>query len=274
MPTPGDGKRVDAGAAGGAAPWDALDAELDRWAAAARPATLWWRDDDAVQASPALARLAALSAAHGVPLALAVVPAALAPTLPAALAGAGATTVLQHGYAHRNHAPAGAKACELGGARPVEAIVRELAAGRAVLREAFGAAFLPVVVPPWNRLDEAVVRALPDLGYRGLSTFAPRAAAAPVAGLTQCNAHVDPIAWRAGRGFAGAPACLAALVGHLAARRTGAADPDEATGLLTHHLVTGEDAWDFVGALLARTRCHAGARWIGAAEAFSAGRPA
>ena len=29
------------------APWAALNAELDCWAAAGRCATFWWRDDDA-----------------------------------------------------------------------------------------------------------------------------------------------------------------------------------------------------------------------------------
>ena len=42
--------------------WADLDAELDRWKAAGRAATLWWRDDDATRPTPALDRLLALQA--------------------------------------------------------------------------------------------------------------------------------------------------------------------------------------------------------------------
>jgi hypothetical protein len=57
-----------------------LTAELDLWSAAERPATLWWRDDDAAEVTPALERLLALADATGVPLALAVVPGRLMPS--------------------------------------------------------------------------------------------------------------------------------------------------------------------------------------------------
>jgi hypothetical protein len=39
------------------------------------------------------------------------------------------------------------------------------------------------------------------------------------------------------------------------------------TGLLTHHLVFDAAAWRFVAELLARTRRHPAARWVGVAEA-------
>lgn len=249
--------------------FDDLDRELDRWRALGRVATLWWRDDDAVERTPALDRLAALAVRHRVPVALAVIPAALE----SALALPAGASVLQHGYAHRNHAPAGAKTRELG-ARPLAEVMRDLADGQARLRAAFGAAFLPVVVPPWNRIDDDVVAALPAAGFAGLSTFGPRAAASPVPGLVCCNAHVDPVAWRAGRGFAGAGRCLRDLVAHLADRREGRADAGEPTGYLTHHLVHGDDAWAFTEALLARSVAHGSARWLAAAEAFTCGRPA
>ena len=55
--------------------WSELTEELDAWATAGRCATLWWRDDDAAQPGPALERLLALSAGHGWPVTLAVIPA-------------------------------------------------------------------------------------------------------------------------------------------------------------------------------------------------------
>lgn len=249
---------------------DDLAAELDRWVERGEVATLWWRDDDAVAASPALDALLALAESHDVPVALAVIPAALQRTL----RPTPHCTILQHGYAHRNHAPADAKSCELGGTRPASAVAADLASGRGLLAGAFGDAFLPVVVPPWNRIDAAVVAALPALGVTGLSTFGPRQAPLAAPGVVQCNTHVDPVAWRAGRGFVGAPACLDSLAGHLAARREGRADRREPTGYLTHHLVFDDEAWAFTAALLAATRRHPGARWLGAREAFTCGRSA
>lgn len=247
-----------------------LDEELARWAAAGRVATLWWRDDDAVAATPELAPLVALACAHDVPVALAVVPAALEASLVGTVASAPQLTVVQHGYAHRNHAPAGAKPRELGAERPPAVWAAELAAGRERLCGAFGARFHPALVPPWNRIDPEVVAALPRLGFTGLSTFGPRASRAAADGVVCCNAHVDPIAWREGRRFVGAERALDALLDHLVRRRTGSVDADEPSGLLTHHLVFDAQAWGFVGELVARTRRHTGARWLGAAAAFGA----
>ncbi len=246
-----------------------LDDELARWADAGRVATFWWRDDDAVAATSALERLAALARVHDVPVALAVVPSTLEATLGQAIAGLPQCTVLQHGYAHANHAPSGAKSCELGSGHPLAEVARELEAGRERLAAAFGARFLPVLVPPWNRIDEAFVAALPSLGYGGLSTFGPRRARHAAPGLVRCNAHADPIAWREGRRFAGTERALDAVVRHLAQRREGAVDADEPTGLLTHHLVFDADAWRFADALLECTRGHAAARWLGATQAFA-----
>src|SRR5215470_6504094 len=84
--------------------WSDFTAELDRWAAAGLPATFWWRDDDAVDVSPALERLLDLSRDRAAPLALAVIPATARPALAVRLAPEVAATVMQHGFAHRNHA--------------------------------------------------------------------------------------------------------------------------------------------------------------------------
>jgi hypothetical protein len=67
--------------------WAMLFAELDAWQAVGRTATLWWRDDDADSATPALHKLLALQQACDVPLALAVVPRKLDASLSGALAG-------------------------------------------------------------------------------------------------------------------------------------------------------------------------------------------
>ncbi len=154
--------------------WSVLAAELDRWQEQGRQATLWWRDDDACRATPALVSLLAIAAEARIPVAVAAVPAALERSLVDAVVAAPMATVLQHGYAHRNHALPGARNAELGTDRPLAAVEAELVAGRDRLRDAFGPRFLPVLVPPWNRIAPAVVARLPAAGLSGLSTFGSR----------------------------------------------------------------------------------------------------
>ena len=85
------------------------------------------------------------------------------------------------------------------------------------------------------------------------------------------NAHIDLVAWRGGRGFIGEGEALGALVGHLRARRERRSDPDEPTGILTHHLVQDEETGVFLGRLVDVTRAHSAARWLGADEVFAPG---
>ena len=190
------------------------------------------------------------------------------------LVGASAVvTIVQHGYAHRNHAPPGARSCELGAHRPVASIVAELREGREQLERRFGTRFAAFLVPPWNRIAPEVVAQLPTAGFCGLSTFGPRREACPVPGLVQCNTHVDLIAWRSGRGFIGADETIARLIDHLRARREGRADAAEPTGVLTHHLDLTEDAWQFLAELFLRTRDCGMVDWLDARAAFAAPSP-
>lgn len=259
--------------------WQALHEELGAWQDCGRAATFWWRDDDAADDTPALERLLELAARHHVPLNLAVIPALATDALSARVArGAAPVTVLQHGFAHANHAPAGEKRMELGMHRPRVAICEELARGRAMLNATFGMRLAPVLVPPWNRIAEELVPELAGLGFRGLSTYAPRRSFRPAPGLIACNTHIDVLCWRPERKFLGEEEALDLLIGHLRARRRGAGgptaadsdgtDPDEPSGLLTHHLVMDEAAWAFVARLLAVLAGWPSARWVTADEAF------
>ena len=231
--------------------WRDFETELERWGEAGRTATLWWRDDDAVGATPALDRLLAITTE--LPLMLAVIPFSLEPSL---RLDATRAYVVQHGWAHKNHRAPGQKACEIGLDRPVAEVEAELLAGKAKLGQAFGPCFRPWLVPPWNRIDPALADRLPDLGYVGLSTFGPRTIPFTV------NAHVDPIAWKDGRRFIGPDKTLARLTAHLAARRTGVVDEEEPTGLLTHHLVHDDALWAFLVDLVLVLKRHPEVIWV------------
>lgn len=242
--------------------WAAIDEELARWRDAGRTPTVWWRDDDAVDATPALDRLLSLQRTHGVPLALAIVPAGATPALAARLAQVPGIDLLQHGYAHSNHAPPGEKKSELGPERPAMMVLGELGTGWLALERLFGPAVLPVLVPPWNRMAPGLVPALPEIGFRGLSTFGIRPQRRFVSGWVQVNTHIDLIDWRTRR-FAGAEAVLDALARALAAARAGSEEP---LGVLSHHLAMDEAAWDFLSSLWERV---GGTPGIGIAAANS-----
>jgi len=254
--------------------WAALTEELDRWVAAGRRPTLWWRDDGVVAWSPALYRLLEVTEAGPLPLALAVPPGLVDSRLAGRLARARRVSVFQHGVMARNRAPAGAPPSEFPDTRDPAEMAAETCRGWLQLAELFGRQARPYFVPPWNRADPAFLDGLGQLGFRGLSRAGPRApAATDSAAPMQVNVHVDPLGptpdmVRRG-GFAGDTAVLDALIGHLAARRRGEADPDEPTGLLTHHRELDAAAWAFLERLVAHTTGHPAVRWLAPDVAFA-----
>jgi len=237
--------------------WVALDEEIARWRDMGRVAELWWRDDDAADASAALDRLLRVRQEADVPLALAVVPSQATAALAARLMAEPAVDVLQHGYAHTNHAPPPDKKAELGPHRPAMMVLGELATGWMALERLFGAKPLPVLVPPWNRIAPGLIPTLPEIGFAGLSTFGPRHRPEPIKGLRQVNTHLDLVDWRGGRGFIGEAAALGVVVRALGQARqteTGA----EPVGVLSHHLAMDEPGWDFLRSFLERTNTMSG----------------
>ena len=254
--------------------WDDLTRELDLWADSGRIATLWWRDDDAVEPTRALERLFDLADASGVEIGLAVIPANAREALAAALDGRSHVAILQHGYRHRNHAPKGTPAVECGGARSVDTVLTEMRAGRARMQELFAARAEPILAAPWNRIDPPVLVRLGEAGFAGASAMGARALMAGANGLVVVNAHLDPLNWKERR-FAGLAKALSGLTSELRDRRTGATEADEPLGLLTHHLDHDAETWSFVERLLEVTAAHPAVRWIGARGLFSeAGRAA
>ncbi len=250
---------------------DDLLSELDAWHDAGRRVDMWWRDDDAIAATPALEALVAAAHRHAAPLALAVIPAGLADSL-IAHRGDPLLTVLQHGHAHRNHAAPGGRAVECGGDRPLAEVLAEFDEGRNRLAAAFGDRFVSVMVPPWNRIEPAVAEALPAMGYAGISVFGPRQTASPQAACRHVNAHLDLLTWKGGARFAGHDKLVQLAAERLADRRLGRSDPAEPFGILTHHLDHDAETWAFLDDLLALFAAHPAARWRDAGALF-AGAP-
>ena len=236
--------------------WREFEDALARRRDAGRPVECWWRDDDAGAVLPPLKQLVDLSRRKGIPLALAVVPEAAEPEL-FRLLHAG-VSVMQHGTDHRNRAAAGEKKTEYPAAEPVQAAVARVSAGFRRLRELAGGRFFPVLAPPWNRVRKDLLKKLPAIGLRGLSTYGARASAEPAPNLRQVNTHVDIVAWRRGRRFLGEDEALSKALQHLSG--------EEPLGWLTHHAVHDAAAWEF----LERLFTIGDIRWRSAAEVFSA----
>src|SRR3546814_11491587 len=99
------------------------------------------------------------------------------------------------GYAHTIHAPAGAQKCELVDPALRPAVLDELARGRERLAALFGPRSLPVMVPPWNRIDAAFAERLPGLGFAALSSYQAPTTATAAPGLGQTNCHPPTPQW-------------------------------------------------------------------------------
>ena len=149
---------------------------------------VFFRDDDAGWDDARL--LALLDAFAGYVLDVAVIPAALHPSLTAELRDrAGATLHLhQHGFAHVDHEHEGRR-CEFGAARTPAEQRSDLEAGRQRLAELLGETD-PVFTPPWNRCTRATAEAVARLGFAVLSRES-RAEPFRIPGLAEVPVHVD-----------------------------------------------------------------------------------
>jgi peptidoglycan/xylan/chitin deacetylase (PgdA/CDA1 family) len=219
---------------------DALLTVLD---SASTPVCFWWRDDDAQEVTPQLERLLALRRRHGIPLALAVIPAHATIRLAERVGDEPGVVVLQHGWQHGRHAPAGAKEAEFGDHRPLPEMLAELNRGRQVMERLFPTNFLPILVPPWNRVGESVRKARHEAGLPGISGFRQR----PPADPHTANAHVDPIAWMSSRSALSREELFRYLRIQTEARLAGTAGP---IGILSHHLVHDEPVWELLDEVL------------------------
>lgn len=222
--------------------WSPLQTELSCWRSEKRALPLWWRDDDAIEPTPALTRLLKIGEDLGLPVHVAVIPKAAKPAL-AQLARETQTMIpLVHGWAHQNNAPVGAKKAEFG--QPHSQARSETEAALIKMKHLFGADVLAMFVPPWNRIDTGVMEGLSAQGYVGVSTFTPRKSR-QVAGVVQINTHIDPINWHGGQGLHAPEHIIEQIVTLLQDRRAGRTDAAEPLGFLSHHLVHNEDIWDF-----------------------------
>lgn len=226
------------------------------------------RDDDAGWEDARLDRQVRQCDAYGLPLDLAVIPAAVTDECAARLlrlrrahrAGLG---LHQHGWAHTNHEAAG-RACEFGPSRSAADVRRDIAAGREVMHTRFGDAVDPVFTPPWNRCTDATAQLLSDLGFEVLSRDSTaRPVDAP--DLIECPTTTDWFAKRHGRRLGRDEWALAAAAA-FAGRRP--------VGLLLHHAVMDDGEFEALDPVLRLIAGHPACRPCSLLDAARrAGRP-
>lgn len=226
---------------------------LDDFASKNIIADLWLRDDDATLPSPALDRLLDLSERFSVPMTLAVIPEPTGEALARRIEQTTNIDIAVHGWAHQNHARPDEKKQELGLHRPLDTVLDELQTGRTKLQSLHCSRFVPMLVPPWNRIDQVVVEQLPWAGYKALSVYGPE----KTGGIPLLNTHIDVIDWRGTRG--GRDHDL--LFAEIAARLCAAQDTKGMAGILTHHLDHDDSVWAFLQSLFSLTANHPGCRW-------------
>ncbi len=246
----------------------ALVDELEKWPDTGNVAEFWWRDDDAQKPTEQLERLLVISGRHRAAVSLATIPHGVQVSLAEALSGRDQVSILQHGFSHRNYALFTERKMELGWHRDGEQILGQIQMGLGELEGLFGEQLVPVLVPPWNRIDSRVVEKLKNTGLRGLSTLGPRKQKFAAQGLKQVNVHVDIINWKQGRCFAGENNCIEQIIAHLSAKRAGLVDPDEPTGIMSHHLVHDAECWAFLDELFGFLLSQPGTSLVSARKIF------
>lgn len=228
--------------------WLPLGDALERCSREGRPAQFWLRDDDAVEPTTALERLLAICEGD-VPLVLAVIPQPTGEALANRLKDSVGVSVAVHGWSHQNHAGPREKKQELGPHRPPETVVGELRDGLDKLKALHATRMIPMLVPPWNRIDPNLLSVLGGVGFETLSTFGPLK---PVP-INTINSNVDLIDWHGTRGCVDHAVLVRLIVAQL--------ERPEPVGILGHHLVHDEAAWAFLEKLFAYTESF-GVEWL------------
>jgi hypothetical protein len=227
---------------------EALDAAPER-------VTVFFRDDDAGWRDERLLTLLDLFAGHGVPIDVAAIPLAVTPALARELAqraeATGLVGIHQHGYAHRNHEPAGRR-CEFGPSRTASAQLADIREGRRRLQELFGPALEPMFTPPWNRCTPATGACLVALDLAVLSRDRTAGELARP-GLRELPVQVDWFTSRRGQRLG------RAAIGELLGAR--AAEPAP-LGVMLHHAEMAADDMAAVGELLELLSRHDRARCL------------
>jgi hypothetical protein len=269
--------------------WEDVSHELDCWAMRGLKARFWVRDDDACEMSAPLGRLHELAKRHDIIIGLAVIPANVRPSLLKFMAHEGRRFhPMCHGWQHTNHSRTGRKPAEFGAGRPISASIRDAQSALGAFREYF-AGYDAVFVPPFGQISGAMTRALPAIGFAGVSTGpgwlerklshlpslairVPSVKVAPRSSIPRLDVHIDPIDWQTRTAHSADTICDA-IVRSLRPRRMGLFASEMPVGLVTHHLAHDDRIWGACNDALDILRNHRAAEFVHVGQFFGATAP-
>ena len=206
--------------------------------------TIFFRADDVAVPGRQFLRLMDLFSAYGVPLSLAVVPAALTRQRWQYLNGFEKKNPSrwcwhQHGWRHVNHETEGKKQ-EFGSGRAISEIKRDLVRGKERLEMLMGDHFYPVFTPPWNRCSSATLKLAKELGYAAVSRSRGGKAPSP-GGLPDYFVNVDLHTRKEKHPAAAWEKLFAELQQGIASNHC---------GIMIHHRMMNAAAFEFIEILL------------------------
>jgi peptidoglycan/xylan/chitin deacetylase (PgdA/CDA1 family) len=206
--------------------------------------TIFFRADDVAVPGRQFSRLMDLFSAYGVPLSLAVVPAALTRKRWQCLKGFEKKNPSrwcwhQHGWRHVNHETEGKKQ-EFGGGRTVSEIKRDLVKGKERLEMLMGDHFYPVFTPPWNRCSSNTLKLAKELGYAAVSRSRGSKTPSP-GGLPDFFVNVDLHTRKEKRPAEAWEKLFSELQQAIASNHC---------GIMIHHRMMNDAAFDFMEILL------------------------
>ena len=206
--------------------------------------TIFFRADDVAVPGRQFLRLMDLFSAYGVPLSLAVVPAALTRQRWQYLNGFEKKNPSrwcwhQHGWRHVNHETEGKKQ-EFGSGRAISEIKRDLVRGKERLEMLMGDHFYPVFTPPWNRCSSATLKLAKELGYAAVSRSRGGKAPSP-GGLPDYFVNVDLHTRKEKHPAAAWEKLFAELQQGIASNHC---------GIMIHHRMMNGAAFDFIEILI------------------------
>jgi hypothetical protein len=174
--------------------------------------------------------------------------------------------IWQHGWSHDFHVSG-----EFGDGRPLELMMHDALCGQRALDRLFGpSGWQPVFVPPNHSLSMTFKSLIPSLGYVGLSAGAPLTPRLDY--VPEVNAEIDIMNWPEGK-ILPESAISGMIIAQLRSRRMREVPVDRPIGILTHHLVFDDSAWNFVSRLFEFLRSHNAVKMLRADKLFDAHRP-
>jgi hypothetical protein len=255
--------------------WEDARCELDCWARRGLKARFWVRDDDASEMSAPLARLHDLATSYEITIGLAVIPGKVQPSLLQFMNDEEHRFhAMCHGWQHINYAPRGRTPAEFGHDRPMSALIHDAKLAFSTFREYLTDSHV-VFVPPFGQISRSMIRALPGVGFTGMSGGAgwlERRLSLRMPSwfnVPRLDVHIDPINWRRRTAHSADTICDA-LVRCLRQRRIGFLSSDAPIGLLTHHLAHDEKVWAACNDILDFLRHHRAVEFLDVGQFFEA----